>query len=118
LIGTLLLILSNVFFNLAWYSHLKHPQWPYLLAVCLSLAWAIPEYLLHVQSSRMSYGPFSLYQIRILNMILSIAVFIGFAHLYFGEKLTWRYAIAFMLLLAAGIIVFTGSKKKSEQSPV
>lgn len=102
----LLLLASNVFMTFAWYGHLKwrDPQAPLdgLWKVILA-SWGIAfvEYCLQVPANRLGYGRFSAMQLKILQEVLSIAVFVGFSVWWLNEVPRWNHAVAFLLVLVA-----------------
>jgi len=104
----ILLILSNMFMTFAWYGHLKFRDSPLLLAILVSWLIALPEYALQVPANRYGFGQFSAMQLKIIQEIISISVFVIFAYFYLGESTTWRTGIAFMLILAAVVLVTGG----------
>ncbi len=97
----LLLVLSNVFMTFAWYGHLKYRSKPLLLAILASWLIALPEYCLQVPANRMGYGRLTGFQLKILQEIITLCVFIVFAWFYLGEGFRWNYAVSFLLILAA-----------------
>ena len=100
----LLLVLSNVFMTFAWYGHLKYGHdWPLWRAILVSWAIALMEYCLAVPANRLGYGQFSGFQLKIIQEVVTIAVFIGFAIMFLKERLAWNYLAAFVFL---GIAVF------------
>lgn len=102
----LLLFASNVFMTLAWYGHLKF-KWlehkPLFVIIAVSWAIAFFEYCLLVPANRAGYlsGTFTGYQLKIMQEAITLVVFVGFAWLVLKEKLTWNYAVSFVLILAA-----------------
>jgi uncharacterized protein (DUF486 family) len=113
-----LLLLSNTFMTLAWYGHLKWggvekgSKWGGLLVVIL-ISWGIAffEYLLQVPANRWGFkgngGPFTLVQLKVIQEVMSLTVFVAFAALFFkGESLKWNHAVAFVLLVLAVYLVF------------
>ncbi|HMT10159.1 MAG TPA: DMT family protein [Ignavibacteria bacterium] len=101
-----MLVLSNVFMNFAWYGHLKNRNSPLLYAILISWGIALFEYMLTVPANRLGYGVFSLFQLKIMQEIITIVVFISIAVLYFGEKLKWNYAVGFVCIVLAAFFVF------------
>ena len=82
----LLLTLSNVFMTFAWYAHLKNlSSKPWIIAVLVSWAIAFFEYLLQVPANRIGYGVLSLGQLKILQEIVTLTVFVPFAFFYMKE---------------------------------
>ena len=101
----LLLIASNVFMTLAWYGQLKlkafegKPIW-----VIILMSWGIAffEYCLMVPANRLGYSTgWTGYQLKIVQEVITLGIFVGFAWLVLGEKLTWNYAVSFLLILLA-----------------
>lgn len=116
-----LLVISNVFMTLAWYGHLggeNRPTWPVLefiaslrhrplmLAVVVSWAIAFVEYLFQVPANRIGSVVMSKAQLKILQEVLSLTVFVAMAILYWKERVSWNYLWAGMCLLAAVGFVF------------
>ena len=112
-----LLILSNSFMTLAWYGHLKFKEWGWLpkagmfLIILISWALAFFEYCLQVPANRFGYkqygGPFDLFQLKVLQEVITLFVFVVFALLFFKhETLKWNHAAAFMCLVMAVYFVF------------
>jgi len=97
----LLLIGSNVFMTFAWYGHLKFRSRPLLLAIAASWLIALPEYCLQVPANRLGYGELTGFQLKILQEIITLLVFIVFAWFYLGEGLRWNYAVSFLFNVIA-----------------
>jgi hypothetical protein len=103
----LLLIFSNVFMTFAWYGHLKYGhEWPLWKAILVSWAIALLEYCLAVPANRLGYGEFSGFQLKIIQEVVTIVVFVGFAILFLREKLAWNYVAAFACIGAAAFFAF------------
>ena len=103
----LLLVLSNVFMTFAWYGHLKYGHaWPLWKAILVSWAIALLEYCLAVPANRLGYGEFSGCQLKIIQEIVTLAVFTGFGVAFLKEKLAWNYLVAFALLGLAAFFAF------------
>ena len=103
----LLLILSNVFMTFAWYGHLKYGHaWPLWKAIVVSWAIALLEYCLAVPANRLGYGQFSGFQLKIIQEVVTIIVFIVFATTFLKEKLAWNYLVAFAFLGVAAFFAF------------
>ncbi len=103
----LLLLLSNVFMTFAWYGHLKYGQgWPLWQVILVSWGIALLEYCLAVPANRLGYGLFSGFQLKILQEVITLAIFIAFALLFLKEKLAWNYLAAFGCLGAAAFFAF------------
>ena len=103
----LLLVLSNFFMTFAWYGHLKYGHdWPLWKAIMVSWAIALLEYCLAVPANRLGYVHFSGFQLKIIQEIVTLAVFTGFAVAFLKEKLAWNYLVAFALLGLAAFFAF------------
>jgi uncharacterized protein len=96
-----LLVASNVFMTFAWYGHLKFRSKPLFLAILASWLIALPEYGLQVPANRLGYGRLTGFQLKILQEIITLCVFIVFAWFYLGEGFRWNYAVSFALIVAA-----------------
>ena len=103
----LLLIFSNIFMTFAWYGHLKYGHaWPLWKAVLVSWCIALIEYCLAVPANRWGYGHFTGFQLKILQELITLAVFLVFAVLFLREKVAWNYLVAFCLLIGAAVFAF------------
>lgn len=108
-IGTtiLLLSLSNVFMTFAWYAHLKDlSSKPWLIAALVSWGVAFFEYMLQVPANRIGYGVLSLGQLKMLQEVISLTVFVPFAFFYMKEPLKLDYLWAALCILAAVYFIF------------
>lgn len=90
----------------AWYGHLKYRHLPLWLVVLSSWGIAFFEYCLMVPANRIGYGQFSGFQLKILQEVLTITVFIGFAVLYLNERPTWNYFASLVCILGAVYFAF------------
>ena len=107
LAATLLLICSNVFMTFAWYAHLKNfADRPWYLAALVSWGIAFFEYLLQVPGNRIGYTQLSLPQLKILQEVITLTVFVPFAVLYMGKGFKLDYLWAALCLLGAVYFVF------------
>ena len=103
----LLLVLSNVFMTFAWYGHLKYGHdWLLWKAILVSWMIALLEYCLAVPANRFGYGEFSVFQLKIIQEVATLVVFIGFAVMFLKEKLAWNYLVSFALLGVAAFFAF------------
>ena len=103
-----LLIISNVFMTFAWYGHLKHRSAPLFGAIVVSWLIAFGEYCLQVPANRIGYGKFTAYQLKLIQEVITLSVFVVFAYFYLGESLRWNHVVAFLCLLAAVAFAFWG----------
>jgi len=102
-----LLCLSNVFMTFAWYAHLKTlPSKPWIIAALLSWAIALFEYLLQVPANRIGYTVLSLGQLKILQEVITLSVFVPFAVFYMKEPLRLDYLWAGLCILGAVYFIF------------
>ena len=102
-----LLTLSNVFMTFAWYGHLKGLRTaPLYLAVLASWGIAFFEYLIQVPANRIGYNEFSLGQLKIMQEVIALAVFVPFAVLYMGQPLKLDYLWAGLCLGGAAYFIF------------
>jgi uncharacterized protein (DUF486 family) len=108
LLTILLLVASNIFMTLAWYGHLKYRESPLPLVIFVSWGIALLEYCLQVPANRWGYGQFTAYELKILQEIITLAVFAVFAYLYLGETIRWNHVAAFVCLLGAVLFAFWG----------
>ena len=103
----LLLMMSNVFMTFAWYGHLKYGHdWPLWKAILVSWGIALFEYCLAVPANRLGFLQFSGFQLKIIQEVITISVFIVFAILFLKERLTWNDLVAFGFLGAAAYFAF------------
>ena len=103
----LLLTASNVFMTCAWYGHLKYLHNRALWAVIL-IAWGIAffEYCFQVPANRIGFRVLDGYQLKILQEIITLVVFVVFAKLVLGEDLKWNYMVSFGFLACAAWFAF------------
>ena len=117
IVTILLLIVSNVFMTFAWYGHLKlqstgvSKNWPLFVVILVSWGIALFEYSFQVPANRMGFqengGPFSLFQLKILQEVITLTVFTIVAMFLFqGEKLHWNHVAAFLCLIGAVCFTF------------
>jgi uncharacterized protein (DUF486 family) len=105
----LLLVLSNVFMTFAWYAHLKNlNSKPWIYAALASWGIAFFEYMLQVPANRIGYTKFSLGQLKVMQEVITLAVFVPFAVLYMKEPLKLNYLWAAICL--CGAVYFTFRK--------
>lgn len=107
---TTLLVLSNVFMTFAWYGHLKNlataPIW---LAVLASWGIAFFEYALQVPANRIGFTVMSLAQLKILQEVITLLVFIPFSMLYMQQSFKTDYIWAGLCLIGAVYFIFRSS---------
>ena len=106
LLTPLLLVASNVLMIFAWYGHLKAPHWPIWLAVLVSWGIAFFEYCLAVPANRIGYGTFTAQQLKVMQEVITLAVFAVFSVAFLGEQLRWNFVAAGACLVAAVVFIF------------
>ena len=104
----LLLIASNVFMTMAWYGHLKHRDADLWKVILVSWGIAFFEYCLQVPANRYGYSDFTAGQLKVIQEVITLLVFVVFAFLYLGEAPGWRHAGAFCCLVGAVAFMFAG----------
>jgi uncharacterized protein len=103
----LLLVCPNVFMTFAWYAHLRNlADRPWWIAAGVSWGIALFEYLLQVPANRIGYTMLSLAQLKILQEVITLAVFVPFAVLYMREPIKLDYLWAALCLVGAAYFVF------------
>ena len=102
----LLLIGSNIFMTIAWYGHLKYEQVALWKVILVSWSIALLEYCLQVPANRMGSHHFNPAQLKVIQEVVTLAVFGVFTTLYFGEKLHWNHAVAFGFLIGGAVFMF------------
>jgi uncharacterized protein (DUF486 family) len=107
----LLLIGSNMFMTTAWYGHLKFPTAPMWIAVMASWAIALCEYWLAVPANRIGYGTYTGAELKAIQEVVSITIFVGFSVLVLGEKLTINTGVGFALIAVGAFFIFNGPFK-------
>jgi len=106
----LLLAASNLFMTFAWYGHLKHLQSkPWFIAALISWGIALFEYLLQVPANRIGFTVMNLGQLKILQEIVTLSVFVPFAVFYMNQKITINYLYAALCLVGAAYFIFKAS---------
>jgi uncharacterized protein (DUF486 family) len=102
-----LLLISNVFMTFAWYAHLRNlSAKPWLIAVAVSWGIALFEYLFQVPANRIGHTALSLGQLKIIQEVITLGVFIPFAWLYMKEPVRLNYLWAGLCMLGAVYFVF------------
>ena len=97
----LLLVGSNLFMTVAWYGHLKFKQVDLWKVIAISWLIALPEYCLQVPANRIGSATWTAFQLKILQEVITLIVFVGFAMAWLGEKPKWNHIVAFGFIIAA-----------------
>ncbi|EHA1124236.1 hypothetical protein BOO29_15635 [Vibrio navarrensis] len=102
-----LLVCSNVFMTFAWYAHLKElNNKPWIVAALISWGIALFEYLLQVPANRIGYSELNVGQLKIIQEVITLTVFVPFSLFYLREPLKLDYLWAGLCLLGAVYFVF------------
>jgi len=108
LVSTILLLIgSNLFMTLAWYGHLKHQAGkPLLIAVLVSWGIALFEYMLQVPANRIGFGHLTLPQLKILQEVITLSVFVPFSIWYMGQPVRTDFLWAALCICGAVYFMF------------
>lgn len=102
-----LLLLSNIFMTFAWYGHLRNlASAPWYVAALVSWGIALFEYLLQVPANRIGFTQFNVGQLKILQEVITLAVFVPFSVVYLGQPLKWDYLWAGLCMVGAVYFIF------------
>lgn len=107
-----LLTCSNIFMTFAWYGNLnpKFKSSPLWLVILASWGIAFFEYCFQVPANRWGNSVYSATQLKLIQEVITLAVFCGFAAFYLGEKIRWNHIAAFCCVVAAVAFVFLPNK--------
>jgi len=106
-LSILLLVMSNIFMTFAWYAHLKNLSGsPWYVAALVSWGIAFFEYLLQVPANRIGYTAMTLPQLKILQEVITLAVFVPFVVYYMRQPLKLDYLWAALCMLGAVYFIF------------
>ena len=104
-----LLVCSNIFMTFAWYAHLRDLRTrPLVLAILVSWGIAFFEYVLQVPANRIGFSTFSLAQLKVLQEVVTLAVFVPFAAFYMQQPMKLDFLWAALCLVGAVYFVFRG----------
>lgn len=110
-----LLSISNIFMTFAWYAHLKDlSSKPWLIAALISWGIAFFEYMLQVPANRIGFSVLSLGQLKILQEVITLSIFVPFSLLYMKEPLKLDYLWAGLCILGAVYFIFRGEIASAE----
>ena len=109
ILTTLMLACSNVFMTFAWYGHLKNlNNKPWVVAAMISWGIALFEYLIQVPANRIGHQVLNLGQLKILQEVITLSIFVPFSVFYMKENLKQDYLWAALCVLAAVFFMFRG----------
>jgi uncharacterized protein (DUF486 family) len=100
------LVLSNVFMTFAWYGHLKFKAAPLYAAVLLSWGLAFFEYWLAVPANRVGHQVYSAAELKTMQEVITLSVFVVFSVFYLKEGITWNHALGFTLIAGGAALIF------------
>jgi uncharacterized protein (DUF486 family) len=103
-----MLAASNVFMTLAWYGHLKFKAAPLVTVVLLSWGIAFFEYWLAVPANRIGHGYYTAAQLKTIQEVITLTVFVGFSLLYLKESVSWMTLVGFGFIAFGAALVFRG----------
>jgi uncharacterized protein (DUF486 family) len=101
-----LLIGSNVFMTFAWYGHLKFTDRPLWIVILVSWGIAFFEYCLQVPGNRIGYAVYSPAQLKTIQEIITLAVFVAFSVGYLNATIRWNHLVGFALIVVAAFFIF------------
>ena len=108
-----LLICSNLFMTLAWYGHLKFKSLPLWLVILASWGIAFFEYCLAVPANRWGSGVYSAAELKAMQEVITLSVFVLFSYVYLGQKVSLIQAGGFALIAAGAFLVFHGAAPRA-----
>lgn len=110
-----LLLCSNVFMTIAWYGHLRFKAAPLVVAILASWGIAFFEYCLQVPANRFGYtGGLSGFQLKMVQEVITLVVFVGFALFWLKETPRWNHGVAALFLLGAVYFTFLGGDPRAK----
>lgn len=105
-----MLVCSNIFMTFAWYGHLHYKNKPLWLVILASWGIAFFEYCLQVPANRWGNATFSATQLKIMQEVITLLVFTGFAVMYLKEQIRWNHLAAFVCVISAVVFTFVPQK--------
>jgi uncharacterized protein (DUF486 family) len=100
------LLISNVFMTFAWYGHLKFKAAPLYAAVLFSWAIAFFEYWLAVPANRIGHQIYSAAELKTMQEVITLSVFVVFSVFYLKEAITWNHVLGFLLIGGGAALIF------------
>ena len=112
-----LLLASNIFMTFAWYGHLKFKAAPLLTVILVSWGIAFFEYCLQVPANRYGHAVFSAAQLKTIQEVITLTVFMAFSVLYLGEAVKWNHLVGFAFIVLGAWFVFAEFGAKAQITP-
>lgn len=106
ILPVLMLVASNVFMTFAWYGHLKFKAAPLYAAVLFSWGIAFFEYWLAVPANRIGHQVYSAAELKTIQEVVTLSVFVVFSVFYLKEGITWNHAAGFALIAGGAALIF------------
>lgn len=103
-----LLLLSNVFMTFAWYGHLKFKAAPLIVVILASWGIALFEYVLAVPANRIGHQVYSAAQLKTIQEVITLIIFVGFSVFYLKESVSWMTIAGFGFIAIGAALVFRG----------
>jgi hypothetical protein len=100
--------MSNVFMTFAWYGHLKYKSAPLITVILVSWGIAFFEYCLAVPANRIGHGTYTAAQLKTIQEVITLTVFVGFSVFFLKESISWTTVAGFVLIAAGAALVFRG----------
>ena len=101
-----LLLTSNIFMTLAWYGHLRFKEQPLAVVILASWGIAFVEYCLAVPANRWGSAVYTTAQLKTMQEVITLVVFVGFSVTYLKESIGWNHALGFALIGLGAFFVF------------
>lgn len=102
----LLLVASNVFMTFAWYGHLRFPAAPLTAVVFVSWGIALVEYWLAVPANRVGHQVYSAAELKTMQEVITLSIFVIFSIFYLKEPLTWQHLLGFAFIAGGAALIF------------
>jgi uncharacterized protein (DUF486 family) len=102
----ILLLISNVFMTFAWYGHLKYKEVALWKVILVSWGIAFFEYIFQVPANRYGHGQFNATELKTIQEVISLTVFLCFSVFFLKEELRWNYIVGFILIVLAVFFIF------------
>ena len=101
-----LLTISNIFMTFAWYGHLKYREVPLFKVILISWGIAFAEYCFQVPANRIGSYEFSAAQLKTIQEVITLSVFMVFSVLYLKQPIRWNYIVGFVLMVMSVAVIF------------